>query len=224
MSMISWMALLTLALAANLLADGFIRLDRSHGTVAFVPAKRRDIRVLRWCVCTGGLVALAVWGLSLHTLFVMTLFSVSAAIDFKTHLIPPDTYVFGCVLLNLLLVGVVDGLPPFRDAVVAQAFCFAIVTLGVAFFNLCESGDIKLAMQFGAACGSLPMVALSAAGIWLVALGLVLATFVFSLRRLPVRHALRIAMSLRPPQGPLMWCGLLIAHAVVAFWRAGVLT
>ena len=70
----------------------------------------------------------------------------------------------------------------------------------------------------------LPIVyALSAAGIWLVALGLVLATFVFSLRRRPARHALRIATSLRPPQGPLMWCGLLIAHAVVAFLRAGVL-
>ena len=221
MLMIPLMYWAALALTANLLASWFIRRDQS----ITAPANQDELcsRVLRWCACAGGLAALAVWGLPLHTLFVLALFSVSAAADYETHLIPPDAYVFGCVLLNVLLAGVVDGASALRETVVAQAFCFAIVTLGVALFGLCESGDIKLAMQFGAACGSLPMVMLSAAGIWLAAVGLALVTFLFVLRFRSVRRALRIATSFRPPQGPLMWCGLLISHAVVAFWRGGIL-
>lgn len=158
-----------------------------------------------------GHVGLVMTGASLSTLFLFTLFSISAATDFETSLLPPDWFLYGSVVIAMILAVLSGGWPALRDVAVAQAFCFAIVTLGVAFLNLCDSGDIKLAMQFGALCGSLSAVAAGALGIWFVAVSLVLVTIVHGSLRLPVRQAIQRAVRLRPPQGPLMWAGFLLA-------------
>jgi hypothetical protein len=66
-------------------------------------------------------------------------------------------------------------------------------------------------MQFGALCGSLGAVAAGALGIWIVAAATVVATILLAAWRGPVRLAVQRAIHQRPPQGPLMWAGYLLA-------------
>jgi hypothetical protein len=73
-------------------------------------------------------------------------------------------------------------------------------------------------MQFGALCGLLGAVATGAFGIWLVACAWVFTMVVIGAMRAPFKPALQHALRLRPPQGPLMWTGYLIA-----VWLAGAM-
>jgi hypothetical protein len=162
-----------------------------------------------------GQFCLVIAGASLSTQFLFALFSISAATDFELSLLPPDWFLYGSVIVAMALATMAGGWPALRDVAVTQAFCFVVVTLGVAFLNLCDSGDIKLAMQFGALCGSLAAVATGALGIWVVAVFVVVVTAFHGAWRGPARLAVQRAIQQRPPQGPLMWAGFLIAMWVM---------
>ena len=79
----------------------------------------------------------------------------------------------------------------------------------VAFSSACDSGDIKLAMQFGAAAGSLANVFIGVMGMWLVMMCLLIAHM--------IQHRSITSISqVRLPLGPIAWVGLVIA----LLWRA----
>jgi hypothetical protein len=210
MNEIPWFSGFALGLLANVFAELFLAFDLRRPWHLLDPACRRR-RIARWVLCMLGHAGLVIAGASLSTLLLFALFSVSASTDFELSLLPPDAFLYGSVITAIFLAGLTGGWPALRDVAVAQAFCFAVVTLGVAFLNLCDSGDIKLAMQFGALCGSLGAVAAGALGIWIVAAATVVATILLAAWRGPVRLAVQRAIHQRPPQGPLMWAGYLLA-------------
>lgn len=212
MTPMHWFAGISLGLLANGMAEIVLSFDL-HQPWRQMDSVCRHRRVVRWVVCILGHALLVMAGASFSTLSLFALFSISAATDFESCLLPPDWMLFGSVISAMALAAITGGWPAFRDVAVAQAFCFAIVTLGVAFLNLCDSGDIKLAMQFGALCGSLSVVAASALGIWLVAIVSVLVSVLHGALHMPVKQSIQLALRRRPPQGPLMWCGFLLA-----FW------
>ena len=184
---------------ANDLQQPYARLSPAH----------QRIRVLRWVLSSIGCLVLGLWQVSIQQQVLFAMFSISAATDLETKLLPPDWFLFGPIFICFATYGWVNGWPGLQRAILAQAFCFGAVTLGVAFFNVCDSGDIKLAMQFGAACGSLTHVLQAATVVWLAAIVVIVVATLLSLRRTNVKLAIREATTLQPPQGPLLWCGLL---------------
>ncbi len=213
LNFVLWPSLL--ALFANAIAEWLLatNLDRPFHALN---KSERIIRILRWLLCWFGLfIAYHIIPSPLH-LLPLTLFSISAATDLETKFLPPDTFLYSSVLIGCGVAFLTNGPNGLCIAIATQAICFALWTLGVAFFNLCDAGDIKLSMQFGAACGSLASVGIAGFVVWLVACGVVLMGIAIGLRTKSFREAVRCAGVLRPPQGPLLWCGLLVA----SLWQA----
>ena len=203
------------AICTNLIAE--VMLAHSlHQPWARLSATQRHVRQLRWVLCSTGCLVLGIQQISIGQQIVFGLFSVSAATDFETKLLPPDWYLYGSVIIGIAISGVVNGWAGVQQAILTQAFCFGVVTVGVAFFNLCDSGDIKLAMQFGCACGSLAHVLQAATVVWVIAGLVILVVAAAHVRRSGIRRSLRTAISLQPPQGPLLWYGLLAV--IGGFW------
>jgi hypothetical protein len=212
-----------LALFANAITEWILAVDLQQPLRALTQTQRA-LRIARWLLIWLGLITAAHFIPSsspLIKLLPLTLFSISAATDLETKFLPPDAFVYGGVLIGCAVAFLTDGPIGLCIAIAAQALCFALWTLGVAFFNLCDAGDIKLAMQFGAACGSLASVAIAGIVVWLAACGVVLMGIAIGLRTRPLREAVRCAGTFRPPQGPLLWCGLLVALCWPA-WRAAL--
>ena len=185
---------LLLSLSGNVLADLFL----SHTLPEPLPPhpSRRCLRGLRWVSATTALIGLALLHASLPTLIAFALFSVTAATDLESTYLPPDAFVLGSATLGLGLAFIQSGWPDLRDAVVAEAMCFAVLVFVVAFTSVCDSGDIKLGMQFGAAAGSLSQVFVGVIGMWLAMVIVLMVYLTYS--RSP--KALRTR---RIPQGPL---------------------
>lgn len=194
-------------LCANVVAEVILATDLQQ-PFARLSLVRQRIRILRWVVCSIGCIALGLQQASMTHQLQFALFSISASTDFETKMLPPDWFIFGSVIFGITTYGLADGWFGVQRAILAQAFCFGMVTLGVAFFNVCDSGDIKLAMQFGAACGSLTHVLQAAAVVWLAAIVVIVAVTILNLRRTNIESVIRQATTLQPPQGPLLWCGL----------------
>ncbi len=196
-----------LALSGNVLADLFL----SHALPEPLPPhpSRRWLRGLRWVCITAAVIGLALLHASLPTLIAFTLFSITAATDLESTYLPPDAFVLGSAALSLGLAFIQSGWPGLRDAVVAEAMCFVVLVFVVAFTGVCDSGDIKLGMQFGAAAGSLSQVFVGVIGMWLVMVIVLVVYLVYSRSPKAIR-------TFRLPQGPLAWVGLLLA----VIWRA----
>ncbi len=213
-----WMSLLlslVLALAVNIIAEWLLAVDTDHPWQRLTP-KQRTLRILRWLMLSVGLLALAAMHVSVHHTLAFALFSVTAATDFETRLLPPDRYTYGCVIVGIALASV-SGTLGFRDAVVAEAICFAVVTLSVAFFDGIDSGDIKMAMQFGAACGSLSVVGISVLMMAVVAALIPASIFILRcLQRQPLRLAAAEVAHLSAPLAAIAWVGLLAAFVWMA--------
>ncbi|NJM41425.1 MAG: hypothetical protein HC853_12010, partial [Anaerolineae bacterium] len=198
-----------LSLAANVMAEAILCGDL-HRPWRVLSRQGRWLRVLRWVACTAGIVALGASAASVAQVAFVALFTVSAATDFETKFLPSDGFVLGCTTINVLGGFVLGGASGLRDVVVAQAICFVVTTFAVALFGLCDSGDIKLAMQFGAACGNLAAVTVAVFVSWLVVWVVIVGAFVIGLvQRRSWRASLRSALRIQLPQGPLLWCGLL---------------
>ena len=204
------------AVLANLVAEVLLTFDL-HQPIHALSRHARALRLVRWLLCT---VALGWMGLNggnaisggdATQLIAFMLFSISAATDLETKTLPPDAFLYGATLAGIGLHYWANGWAGLRHAVIAQAVCFSIITLCVAFLNLCDSGDIKLAMQFGAACGSLFALGIAVIGLWLACMLVVIGALAVQLRRHPLRDAFRQAARIQPPMGPLLCAGLLLA-------------
>ena len=206
-----------IALLTNMLAEYFLSDDLEQPYARLDPVRQR-FRILRWVGVLVGMLLLGAIQIHWSTMLVIALLTVTASTDFETKFLPPDHFVYGSTVLGGMSACFTHGPIGLRDAVIAQAFCFAVATLGVALFNLSDSGDIKLAMQFGAACASLPMVAFAAFGTWIVACVLFAIQLVRNKRQSTWRRAFSQAALYRPPQGPLLWGGLMLT---VVLMQAG---
>lgn len=167
------------------------------------------LKAARWAGCLAGCSALGGLGLSFEVVLLCGLFSVTAATDFETTILPPDWFVYGSVLASFIVGFMRGGWLGFSHVVLAQAACFAGVVLAVRFVGLCDSGDIKLGMQYGAVCGSLMSAMVGGFFFWLAAclvVAVVAVAYVMQARSL--KAVARVA-SFQPPLGPLLWCGML---------------
>lgn len=195
------------ALIANGIAEWILARDLQQ-PINNLSRPRQTLRLARWVVSSLFICWIASVSSSLLYFIPFALFTTSAATDLETKYLPPDAFTYGSVVIGLAVCFSTGGWVGLRHGLIAQAACFALWTLGVAFFRLCDAGDIKLAMQFGAVCGSLPNVGLALMVVWLAACTVVLIATLLGLRDKPPRQAIQQAATLRPPQGPLLWCGV----------------
>jgi hypothetical protein len=165
--------------------------------VPFTDAQRQR-RVWRWVLCFVSLMALAVFtALSIPQLTLAALFAVTAATDFECKRLPWDWFLYGSVIAGIGVGFVERGWLGFRDAVIAQAILFAAMTLTVIFLRQTAGGDIKLMMQYSAACGHVTTAML---GIVVSGLAMLLISLTY---RLITRRTLT-----KVPLAPATWVGL----------------
>jgi hypothetical protein len=187
----------SLALAANGWAEVVLRLRYTKLFVPFTDAQRQR-RVWRWVLCFVSLMALAVFtALSIPQLTLAALFAVTAATDFECKRLPWDWFLYGSVIAGIGVGFVERGWLGFRDAVIAQAILFAAMTLTVIFLRQTAGGDIKLMMQYSAACGHVTTAML---GIVVSGLAMLLISLTY---RLITRRTLT-----KVPLAPATWVGL----------------
>lgn len=202
---------LALGIVANGLAEVLLAFEMRL-PFRLLDRSRRRLRVLRWAICIMGFGFLGIVNPSSVALIALALFSVTAATDFETHRIPPDWFTYGSVLVLCGLGFAVGGLSGFRDVVVAQAVCFAAMVLAVVLARAASPGDIKVLMQYGASCGSLPAVMVGFIVETVLRLGLVVCLVA---RALGVqgdrRGALARGLHIRLPHAPVAWFGVLAA-------------
>ena len=199
------LASFALAILANLLADPFLkRIQTEFGYTGNMPLRR-----LRWMCVATALPILAALHIPFSALIAVALLSITAATDLESSYLPPDAFTLGSTIICLMLSFVQSGWLGLRDAVVAQAICFAVMVFVVTFTSACDSGDIKLAMQFGAAAGSLTNVFVGVMAMWLTMMLLLVIQFVRS-------RSVTSLSRLRLPLGPIAWAGLVVA----LLWRA----
>jgi prepilin signal peptidase PulO-like enzyme (type II secretory pathway) len=211
MTIANLFACLGFGLSANIAAELLLVIDLKHPLASLDPTHRR-MRVVRWLACMAGSLLIGFINPSPAKLILFALFSVSAATDFETSLLPPDWFIYGATLAGLAAGFITGGLPGLRDTVVAQAVCFAFMVLAVLLANAADSGDIKLLMQYGAACGSLYGVGIGIASEFAVRFGILVVAFLglWFVRRSGTA-AFRDLSQLRTPHGPIAWIGLALA-------------
>ena len=203
---------LLLGVGSNLLADYFLRTEAAKTSVFTHFGKRR----LRWVVCILANALVGVMVTSPFFIVVFALFSVTAATDFETRLLPADVFIYGCVVASLFMGYLSRGVLGFRDVLVTQAICFGITTLSVAIFGFMDSGDIKMAMQFGAACGSLFNLYLGLLAMFVVGLAMLGVVLLITMRRVD-RHtgAIKHASQFHVPVATWAWLGLVMLPVIL---------
>ena len=200
-----WMALL-FSLAANLLAEVVLRFRYVKLFSPFTPAQQRR-RLLRWVLCCASVIVLALFThLNTPQLILATLFSITAATDFECKRLPWDWFLYGSVIAGIGVAYGSHGWLGFRDAVIAQAILFAAMTLTVIFLRQTAGGDIKMMMQYGAACGN---ITLAMTGIVISGLAMLAVSLIF---RLITHRPLT-----RVPLAPTTWIGFLAVMLMGGF-------
>ncbi len=200
---------ITLGLLSNIVAELLLAFDLGRPFTVLDRA-HKQMRLARWVVSMIGLVLVGLFHPSPIKLPLLALFNVSAGTDLETTFLPPDWFLYSSTVAGLLVGYAVGGVGGLRDAVVAQAVCFAMMIFAVLLANAADSGDIKLLMQYGAACGSLTAVGIGIALECVVRLGLLLAVFSIALvTKRNVPFAFSRALGVRAPHGPIAWIGLL---------------
>ena len=145
---------LLLGVLANVFADLVLRL-RYTSSFRLDTQRKRMLRLGRWIVCLVGLIAVALFSPSSSHLILLALLSVSAATDFEHRRLPWDWFLYGSVLVGIGLAWLDHGWDGFSHALIAQAVLYGFVTMTVVVFGATAGGDIKVAMQYGSACGHL---------------------------------------------------------------------
>jgi hypothetical protein len=193
---------------SNTISELLLSIDLKQPLGYLDPTHRRR-RIVRWVVCVVGFLLVGLFHPSVPRLLLLEMFSVSASTDFETSFLPPDWFVYGSTLAGLA-VGFFDGgVAGLRDAVVAQAVCFAMMVFAVLLANAADSGDIKLLMQYGAACGSLSAVGIGIAVEFVARVGILVVVFFWLyLRCRNTRLAFSTSAKTRMPHGPIAWIGL----------------
>jgi hypothetical protein len=202
---------LAIGIGANGIAEVLLALEMQLPFHSLDRSRRR-LRMLRWAICVLGFGLLGLVNPSVVALIALALFSVTAATDFETRRIPPDWFTYGSVVVLCGLGFAVGGLSGFRDVVVAQALCFAVMVLAVVLARAASPGDIKVLMQYGAACGSLPAVIVGLIAETLLRLGLVACLVAQALGvQGDRRGTLMRGLHIRLPHAPVAWFGVLAA-------------
>jgi hypothetical protein len=211
----TWLFWLGIGLAANLLAEAFIRQNLQAPIVQHMSIARSRVR---WAVVPAGLCLCAWSGLSTPGIVFVALFAVTAAVDFETSYLPPDWYLYGCTAANIAIAWFA-GPDVFRGVVVTQAICFALAVV-LAYAGAWAGGDVKLMMQYGASAG-----ALATAGIAMLIEQVLRVVFVlFALAKgLAMWRGLRPAWAAAKqasvgPHGGVAFVGLVCAIAWRAAW------
>lgn len=198
-----------LAALANLSVDRLISQDEVAGLVR--GRSHRSVRV--WAIWLG-LLAMGLTQLPASSLAV-ALFCVSAGMDLETRRVPPDWYVYGSTLAGIGAAAWPYGGAGLVSAMSTQAICYGLTVLGVRYFGMVSGGDIKLAMQFGAACVTFQTLSVAALVMALaMALALVASFSSRVLRTQSVTVAAAQTATLRLALGPFMWLGLIGALIV----------
>ncbi len=163
------------------------------------------LRAARWLVV---IAALLIPEFALATRVGLALFAVSAGQDLESRRVPPDAYLYAATAICVVLAGLTDGPTGALTAFAAQAICYGLCVLAVRYTGIFAGGDIKLAMQFGALCGTFSVLGNAAylAGIAMAAAVLLTALLQLAQRR-TLRTALQRAQTLRLPLGPFLWLG-----------------
>jgi hypothetical protein len=187
------------SLLANLTADRILA-TRYRISFTLDTTDRRVVRALRWLLTTLGLVAATLAGLSLWQLVVLGLLAVSAGTDLEHLRLPPSAYIYTATVIGVVAAFLQTGWDGAREAIVAQTVWFALMTLTVMLLRRTAGGDIKLMMQYGAACGNLP---LSLIGMIIASGVMIPISLIYWLR---FRRAIP-----RTPLAPLAWLGALVA-------------
>jgi len=212
-----WIAGLIIGTLANLVAELFLALDMSKPFQG-LHSKEIRLRCLRWISCLLGCGVISGLGLPISVVLLFGLFSVSAATDFETSVLPPDGFIYGAVLVSMVVGWIQSGWAGFWQVALAQAACFSVIVLAVRYLGACDSGDIKLGMQFGAMCGSLPGTVIGGLVFWLAAcLAIAVAAVTFMVQARSLRVMTRV-LALQLPLGPLLWWGVLGSLAYRMGW------
>lgn len=198
-------------LLANICAELFLALDMKLAFARLDPCGRR-LRIMRWIICLAGFGFVSLFDPSPIALLALVLFSITAATDLETRRIPPDWFTYGSVVALCLAAFFSGGLLALRDVVVAQALCFVAMVLAIVLARAASAGDVKVLMQYGAACGSLPAVMLGLIAETALRLALFAGIVVRALgvhgdRRAALTRGLRV----RLPHAPVAWVGVVAA-------------
>ena len=189
-----------LGLAANVFADLVIRLR--YAALAKLDSRPKQIkRWIRWLVILIVMIVLALTGISFQYALPFALLSVTAATDFEQRRIPWDWFLYGSVLVGLLMAYLYAGLDGLSHAIIAQAVLYAFITFAVVVIGQTRGGDIKIAMQYGSVCANL---SLALNGMLLASIIVMVPLTLISLattRRMP-KHA---------PLASYMWVSVLLA-------------
>lgn len=205
-----------LGLLSNVMAELFLAFELKRPFTVLDRVHKR-IRLIRWLICMIGFLLIGLFHPSPLRLSLLALFSVSAATDFETTYLPPDWFVYGSTMAGLLVGYMTGNVIGLRDAVVAQAVCFAMLVFAVLLANAADSGDVKLLMQYGTACGSLVAVGIGVTVEFVVRVGLLIAVFAATLvAKQNVPFAFSRAVEIRAPHGPIAWIGLLGVFMIAA--------
>ena len=188
-----------IGLVANLTAV-FVLATRYRTSFQLGTSARKIKRGMRWVVSVAGLVIASMLGLTLLQIFVLGLLTVTAATDFEHQRLPPSWFLYTATIIGVIAATFTAGWIGLRNAVIAQAIWFALMTLTVMLLRRTAGGDIKVVMQYGAACGNLPISILG----MLIASGIMLP---ISLGYWLIYHR----SIQRTPLAPLTWIGAIIA-------------
>ncbi len=202
---------LGLSLSANVGAEVLLGMEMRR-PYRSLNLRRRMLRLARWVACSLGFLLLACFNASAIVLIAFALFSVTASTDLETQRIPPDGFIYGAVSILIALAFITGGLTSLRDIVVAQAMCFVVMVLAVAFARAASPGDIKVLMQYGATCGSLPVVIGGLLAETVLRLGLLVCIIGRAMRMKDDRRgAITRGLHVRLPHAPVAWVGVLAA-------------
>ncbi len=204
---------LAFGLAANVMADVILRV-RYRTTFVLDTATKRMKHRLRWVACFAALLMAA---LALHMtalrLLLLALFSVTAATDFEHKRLPWDWFLYGSTALGIVVGFWESGPTGFRDAVIAQAIFFGMMTLTVVISGSAAGGDIKMMMQYGAASGH---IVLAMAGLLLGTLACWVPLRLFQFFATASRKSQPLPLTVP------MWVGLLLSFAIGGVYGIGI--
>ncbi|NJM39254.1 MAG: hypothetical protein HC853_00070 [Anaerolineae bacterium] len=147
---------LLLGFLANFVADLVLRWR--YGPLSKLDSRtKRFKRIGRWIAVVLVMLGLALTNVSLRYAIPIALLSVTAATDFELRRLPWDWFMYGSVVVGLLVAYLFGGTEDLSQAIIAQAVLYAFITFAVVVIGQTRGGDIKVAMQYGAACANLGM-------------------------------------------------------------------
>jgi hypothetical protein len=190
---------IVIGVIANVVAD-LVLATRYRNSFALNSSTQTIKRAVRWVAAIAGLCVTQTYGLAPEQIILVGLLTVTAATDFEHLRLPPSWFLYAATIAGVVIAYVAHGLIGLHHAILAQAIWFALMTLSVMLLRRTAGGDIKVVMQYGSACSSLPVSIL----------GMLIASSVMF--PISLIYWLKFRRSIpRTPLAPLTWLGAIIA-------------